>query len=173
MSDIAKPTYEELEAQLGLIKKAQAGADAKATKYQAQIRDMEARLNKYRAMGDEHTLIQRIQRAEEAFKAKEAELETRYYARERALVAGIDYSLIEDYPFQDAAAVDAKIAALSTFIQDAKQRGVNEKLLSAPKPMAGGEPGSYKRQDPGVSKPDLAAYPDLGRELEEVSKILG
>lgn len=97
-------------------------------------------LAKFKSIGEtDSDIMRRLERIQEAYKAKEAQLETRYYARERALVAGIDYQLIADYPFDSKESVDAKVSALTQFMLDAKDKGVSERLMVGSKPRAGAD----------------------------------
>jgi len=131
-------TINDLREKLESTKKMQGGSDRAFQEAARKAAELEAKLAKMSAYaGGEAAILSRLDRIEKAYADKQAQLEIQFYAKEKALVSGIDFGLLDGFTFKDRAAVDAKVAALSQYIEDVSKDRINEKLKGGRQPMAG------------------------------------
>jgi hypothetical protein len=171
LKSLMRKSNEELVEEVKRVKSAQAGSDKRVQELMTKNKDINEELRRFKAIGDSSgDILKRVDRIEKAYKEKEQQLETRYYARERALVAGVDWELIADFPFDSREAVDAKVSALTRFATDAAQREVSSMMIASTKPKAGAEV-SYHRTATAAHNAMEAAYGNMvEKELAGLSR---
>jgi hypothetical protein len=140
MSDSAEPveTIESVKAKLESVTRAQAGSDAAYSRAATKIAALEAELAKLKAVGGtEEAIKARLDTIERKAAERVRKAELGFYARSKAVEAGVDYELFRDMPFEDEAQVDKHLAKLATFIEAKKQVELERLLSSSPKPKTG------------------------------------
>ena len=86
-------------------------------------------------------LAARLEQLEGALAAEKAAHELKFHVYKRAAEAGVDYTLVDDIHFVDAAAADKKIAALAAAVSKKRIEDVNRDMIEhAFRPGSGNGP---------------------------------
>lgn len=163
MSDVIEnETVESIRKKYESAVSSQAGSDRKVQEQAALIKNLQAELTKLEELGNEKQVVARIEAIEAGYAKKLRQAELGYYARAKALEAGVSFDLIEAVPFQDEIQVDTHLAKLAAFVEQRNVAAVNDRLMTSAKPMAGGSGANPKRPD----SIQAAIAEVVGRELK-------
>ena len=127
-------TVESLKMKFESSRLSQASIDRQNRELRKKNAELEAQLLKG---GSEAQLLARLDKIERAAAARARALEVQFYARSKALEAGIPYEVLADLDLPDEPAVERKISQITSAVEAATLAGVEKKLGSSPKPQAG------------------------------------
>jgi hypothetical protein len=131
-------TIETLKTALENSRYSQSGVDRKNAELQAQVKELTSQLEKMKGYaGGEERILARLDMVEKMGAEERKALALSYHARVKCLENGVDYALIADMNFKDAAQIEAKIAQLTTFIKDRTTEGVIARLGETTPPQSG------------------------------------
>ena len=145
----AAPSVEDLTGQIEALKtelaamsekyegarRSQAGVDTSYQREKKRADEAEARLVKGQS---EAQILARLDGIQKAYAARGRKLELSFYAKSKALDAGIDYELISDIDFSDEPAIEHKVAQIAEAVTAGSLSELDKRLSMSSKPQASG-----------------------------------